>query len=729
MKIGIDSYCFHRYFGEIYPGLQTDPGVRWSMQEEFLEFALAQHVDEVALESCFFDALDDGLCAEIKARIDEAGVDRVLGWGHPEGLWGGTKPEELEALKRHIPQTAKLGSTRMRITAASMNYAKAPREELIGAVVPMLREAAAVAAGARRHARAREPHRLHLGRDGADPRRGRLRAPEGQLRHRQHDPALRGPGRGGGAARAVHDLDPHEGHRHPRQGRGPLGELHLVAVLPDRRGRDRHAGRRRARSAAAASTAASRSRSTSSASSGPPRARRRSSPAASRISARSSLRRRRREEETAMTLRPAPSDEREPVGFGLLGYGFMGKAHANALRTIPYMFWPSSGRPELVAVAGRTEEKVREAATRFGYASWSTDWRDVVADERVDVFDDVGPDALHVEPVLAAIEHGKHVVCEKPLASTAADALRLYEAAEAAGVKHATCFNYRFFPAVRLAWELVHGGELGELHQARFRYSQEWRTDPAAELPSPTGVLDIVGSHAIDQARFLCGEIASVSAAIGAIAETRSFRGGPAETDDTVSMLARLESGLVVTIDASLVSPGRRNHLAWELNGSRGSARLEPRGAERAPRPPARRRPPRRLHRGDRLRGRPSADRAVVADRPRARLGARPRQHARALRRGGCGRHAGRAVRRHLPRRPPRGAGRRGDGARGGDARVGRGRARARPRGERRSAMIRLGASTYLWASPFTDEALHLAGMSASWASASSRSVSRSLTV
>ena len=272
-----------------------------------------------------------------------------------------------------------------------------------------------------------------------------------------------------------------------------------------------------------------------------------------------------------MTLRSAPSDEREPVGFGLLGYGFMGKAHANALRTIPYMFWPSSGRPELVAVAGRTEEKVREAATRFGYASWSTDWRDVVADERVDVFDDVGPDALHVEPVLAAIEHGKHVVCEKPLASTAADALRLYEAAEAAGVKHATCFNYRFFPAVRLAWELVHGGELGELHQARFRYSQEWRTDPAAELPSPTGVLDIVGSHAIDQARFLCGEIASVSAAIGAIAETRSFRGGPAEIDDTVSMLARLESGLVVTIDASLVSPGRRNHLAWELNGSRGS--------------------------------------------------------------------------------------------------------------------------------------------------------------
>jgi sugar phosphate isomerase/epimerase len=145
MKIGIDSYCFHRYFGEIYPGLQADPGTRWRMEGEFLDFALRQNVDEIALEACFFDALDDDLCAEVKARLDDAGVDRVLGWGHPEGLWGGTKPEELESLKRHIPQTLKLGSNRMRITAASMNYAKAPREELIGRVIPMLAEAARAA--------------------------------------------------------------------------------------------------------------------------------------------------------------------------------------------------------------------------------------------------------------------------------------------------------------------------------------------------------------------------------------------------------------------------------------------------------------------------------------------------------------------------------------------------------------------------------------------------------
>jgi predicted dehydrogenase len=270
-------------------------------------------------------------------------------------------------------------------------------------------------------------------------------------------------------------------------------------------------------------------------------------------------------------MRKAPNDQRRPLGVGLLGYGFMGRAHSNAWRTIPFMFWPSTGRPELVAIAGRTEAAVQTAATRFGFEDYTTDWHDIVADERIDVFDNVGPDAAHVEPTLGAIEAGKHVICEKPLASTAAGARLLYDAATAAGVKHLTCFNYRFFPAVRLAWELVHEGDLGDVYQARFRYSQEWRTDPAGELPSPTGALDIIGSHAIDQARFLIGEVVAVSAGIGSITRERTFRDGPAELDDTVAILAHLDNGTVATIDASLVSPGRRNHLAWELNGSRGS--------------------------------------------------------------------------------------------------------------------------------------------------------------
>jgi predicted dehydrogenase len=274
-----------------------------------------------------------------------------------------------------------------------------------------------------------------------------------------------------------------------------------------------------------------------------------------------------------MPINATPPDERPVVGFGVLGYGFMGRAHSHALHSIGHMFWPSAARPGLVAIGGRTEAAVAEAATRYGYASYTTDWHDLVAEPRVQVFDNVTTDAAHVEPTLAAIAAGKHVIVEKPLAAHAPDAARLYEAARRAGVKHLVCFNYRFFPAVRLAWELVHGGELGELHQARFRYSQEWRTDASGTLASPAGAQAIIACHAVDQARFLCGEITSVQAAISSPVTTpaRLYRGGPVDQDDVVAMVARFESGLVATIDASLVSPGRRNHLAWELNGSQGS--------------------------------------------------------------------------------------------------------------------------------------------------------------
>jgi predicted dehydrogenase len=269
----------------------------------------------------------------------------------------------------------------------------------------------------------------------------------------------------------------------------------------------------------------------------------------------------------------APVDERRVIGVGLLGYGFMGKAHSNALRTIPYIFWPSNYRPELVAISGRTEDAVREAAVRYGYRNYATDWRAVVEDETVQVFDNVGPDAVHVEPTLAAIAAGKHVVCEKPLALGAADAEELYRAAESAGVKHLTCFNYRFMPAVRLAYEMIGAGELGEIHQTRFRYSQQWRADPDAPLPSPSGALNIIGCHAVDQARFLVGEIGRVSAMFTNPVTTpeRLFGDRPVEQDDTVTMAVEFAGGIPGTIDASLVSAGRKNMLSWEINGSKGS--------------------------------------------------------------------------------------------------------------------------------------------------------------
>lgn len=274
-----------------------------------------------------------------------------------------------------------------------------------------------------------------------------------------------------------------------------------------------------------------------------------------------------------MVLAKSQPDPRPPIGIGMLGYGFMARAHCNAWRTIPYMFWPDGLRPRLVAIAGRTEEAVSDAATRYGFAEFSTDWRDIVAHEHVQVFDNVGPDDVHVEPVLAAIAAGKHVICEKPLAHSAEEAARMWRAAEKAGVKHLTCFNYRFMPAVRLAYDMIRDGGIGDIYQARFRYAQEWRTDPDSPLPSPVGALQIIGVHAIDQCRFLVGEIESVSARITSpvTTEKRLYGGRPAEQDDAVTILATVAGGVPVTIEASLVSRGRRNMLAWEINGSTGS--------------------------------------------------------------------------------------------------------------------------------------------------------------
>jgi len=268
-----------------------------------------------------------------------------------------------------------------------------------------------------------------------------------------------------------------------------------------------------------------------------------------------------------MALQPAPQDHRQIIRVGMLGYGFMGKAHSNALKTAPYMFWPGGARTALRAIAGRTEPRVAEAATRYGWSHYSTDWQDIIDDPEIDVFNNVGPDDVHYEPTLAAIRAGKHVVCEKPLSPDLSEAVELDRAATEAGVKHMTCFNYRFLPAVRLAHDMIASGELGEIFSANFRYAQEWRTDPNADLPTWTGALSVIGCHAVDQAHYLVGDIDSVSAVI----TTPVTSADRAEPVDTVTALAEFENGAAGTIAATLIAPGRKNMLGWEINGSKGS--------------------------------------------------------------------------------------------------------------------------------------------------------------
>lgn len=144
MLVGIDSYSFHRYFGEVYD-TQTKPGTRWDMKDDFVPFAISLDVDEVALETLFFPAFDDDYCAAIKDRLDEANLRRVIGWGHPDGLHRGQDEEALADLIRHIPRASKVGADIMRIVASSMLYVDEPHGPQITASVKMLKEAVRVA--------------------------------------------------------------------------------------------------------------------------------------------------------------------------------------------------------------------------------------------------------------------------------------------------------------------------------------------------------------------------------------------------------------------------------------------------------------------------------------------------------------------------------------------------------------------------------------------------------
>ena len=269
------------------------------------------------------------------------------------------------------------------------------------------------------------------------------------------------------------------------------------------------------------------------------------------------------------------------LNVGLLGYNFMAKAHTNAYKTIPYMFWPPAARPHLHAICGRTDARVAEAARRYGYAGYYTSWEAMVDDADVQLFDNCSAHHMHVEPSIAALRAGKHVVCEKPMALTAADARRMRDAARAAGTKHMCGFNYRFVPAIRLARDLIERGLLGDIYHFRTQYLQQSIHDPdrpmrrALDPASRTaGSQAILGCHAVDIARFLIGEPATISGlAPRFVPERRGPDNTPVriEWDDASISLVEFENGAVGTIEASRVATGRANSLKWEINGSRGS--------------------------------------------------------------------------------------------------------------------------------------------------------------
>jgi predicted dehydrogenase len=276
-------------------------------------------------------------------------------------------------------------------------------------------------------------------------------------------------------------------------------------------------------------------------------------------------------DETGFTTmgRAGEGGEIPPIGVGMLGYAFMGKAHANGYKKLSYMAWPPPLMPRLVSIAGRDEEAVAAAAHRYGFERSVSDWRDLVADPEVQLFDNGGPNNLHAEPTIAAAEAGKHVICEKPLGRDGAESYEIWQRVAATGVVHMCAFNYRFVPAVRLARQMLEAGDLGEIHHFRGRYLQEWGATDAEvwrfdKSLAGSGALGDLGTHVIDLARYLVGEISTVSAV------SATFRPGR-EVDDAFESAVEFENGAVGTIEATRFATGRKNAFQWEINGSKGS--------------------------------------------------------------------------------------------------------------------------------------------------------------
>lgn len=260
----------------------------------------------------------------------------------------------------------------------------------------------------------------------------------------------------------------------------------------------------------------------------------------------------------------------------------MGKAHSNAYRQAPRFFnLPVDIR--LATLCGRNRAAAEEAAMNFGWETVSTDWRQVVDDPNIDVIDISTPGDSHAEIAIAAAEAGKAVFCEKPLANTLHEAREMLRAVESSGVPHALFHNYRKVPAVALAKRMLDEGRLGRIFHFRAAYLQDWIVDPQFPLvwrlrkeEAGSGALGDIGSHIVDLARFLVGEIAEIVSSSETFIRKRPLPQSPHEVgdvtvDDATSFLARFACGAMGTFEASRFAVGRKNFNRFEINGSLGS--------------------------------------------------------------------------------------------------------------------------------------------------------------
>ena len=276
---------------------------------------------------------------------------------------------------------------------------------------------------------------------------------------------------------------------------------------------------------------------------------------------------------------------RGELGIGMVGYAFMGRAHSQAWRTVG-RFFDLPFTPRLAAICGRDRARVAAAADRLGWAAWETDWKRLVDRDDVDLVDVCTPGSSHAEISIAALEAGKHVLCEKPLANTVdeARAMAAADRAAAKGVRAMVGFNFRRVPAVALARELIAAGRLGTIRHVRGAYLASHMLDPESPMvwrldaaQAGSGALGDLGAHAIDLAQHLAGDrIAGVSALTETFVRERpladgSGARGQVSVDDAALFIARFAGGALGGFEATRFAPGHTEGLAVEVNGELGS--------------------------------------------------------------------------------------------------------------------------------------------------------------
>ena len=286
------------------------------------------------------------------------------------------------------------------------------------------------------------------------------------------------------------------------------------------------------------------------------------------------------------------------LNIALVGAGFMGKAHTVAYSNMPKFFWPAPAYPVLKTLCDIDPKIAEDSCERFGYEKWCTDWHDVVNDPEIDIVSICTPNNAHAPIAIAALNAGKHVLCEKPIASTRKDAEAMAAAAaEAAkkGVISMNAYQYRRVPALVLAKKFIDEGSIGKILNVRCTYLQSWSADPSSPLSwrfqkdiAGAGTLGDIASHVIDIAQMLAGDIESVVSTVKTYITERPVQEGgvdllgtvklgpdakkaPVDVDDENSFLVKFKSGAVGSIEATRNAWGRNNFITVELHGTEGS--------------------------------------------------------------------------------------------------------------------------------------------------------------